>query len=132
MIRERILTISTLLALGVLSGVAHAEPALTRKGSEGGPSSQTRQTEPNWYRARAMQEGGAARPNRAGGDEPPNWMPLPVFRWTERPPYHMLTLTRCGMGVDPNGVERSSERPRYVSKHSIVPNGSTASARSND
>ena len=57
MIRERILTISTLLALGVLSGVAHAEPALTRKGSEGGPSSQTRQTEPDWYRARAMQEG---------------------------------------------------------------------------
>jgi hypothetical protein len=57
MIRERILTISTLLALGVLSGVAHAEPALTRKGSEGGPSSPTRQTEPDWYRARAMQEG---------------------------------------------------------------------------
>jgi hypothetical protein len=60
MIRERILTISTLLAFVVLSGVAHAEPTLTRKGysaSEGGPSSQTRQTEPNWYRARAMQEG---------------------------------------------------------------------------
>lgn len=57
MIRKRILTISMLLAFGVLSSVAHAEPALTRKGSEGGVSSQTRQTEPNWYRARAMQEG---------------------------------------------------------------------------
>ncbi len=42
----------------------------------------------------------------------------------------MLTVTRFGRGVDPNGVERSSERQRYVSKHSIVPNGSTASARS--
>jgi hypothetical protein len=60
MIRERILTISTLLALVALSGAAHAEPTLTRKGysaSEAGPSSQTRQTEPDWYRARAMQEG---------------------------------------------------------------------------
>jgi hypothetical protein len=57
MIRERIFTISTLLAFVVLSGVAHAEPTLTRKGSEGGPSSQTRWTEPDWYRARAMQEG---------------------------------------------------------------------------
>ena len=60
MIRERILTISTLLALVALSGVARAEPTLTRKGysaSEAGPSSQTRQTEPSWYRARAMQEG---------------------------------------------------------------------------
>ena len=33
MIRERIFTISTLLAFVVLSGVAHAEPALTRKGT---------------------------------------------------------------------------------------------------
>jgi hypothetical protein len=60
MIRERILTISTLLAFVVLSGVTHAEPTLTRKGhsaSEAGPWSQTRQTEPSWYRARAMQEG---------------------------------------------------------------------------
>ena len=57
MIRERILTVSTLLAFVVLSGVAHAEPTLTRKGSAGGPSNQTRQTEPDWYRARAMQEG---------------------------------------------------------------------------
>jgi hypothetical protein len=58
MIRERFLTISTLLAFVVLSGVANAEAVLTRKGgSEGGPSSQTRRTEPDWYRARAMQEG---------------------------------------------------------------------------
>ena len=57
MIRERILTISTLLAFGVLSGVAHAEPTLARKGGEDGPSSQTRKTAPDWYRARAMQEG---------------------------------------------------------------------------
>ena len=60
MIRERILTISTLLAFVVLSGVAHAEPTHTRKGysaSEAGFSSQTGQTEPSWYRARAMQEG---------------------------------------------------------------------------
>jgi hypothetical protein len=56
MIRERILTISTLLAFAALSGVAHAERALTRKGSEAGPSRQTRQNEPSWYRARAMQE----------------------------------------------------------------------------
>ena len=57
MIRERIFTISTLLAFVVLSGVAHAEPTLTREGSEGCPSSQTRWTETDWYRARAMQEG---------------------------------------------------------------------------
>ena len=60
MIRERILTISTLLAFVVLSGVAHSEPTLTRKShspTKGSPWSQTRQTEPNWYRARAMQEG---------------------------------------------------------------------------
>ena len=60
MIRKRILTIPTLLAFVVLSGVAHADPKLTCKGysaSEVGPSSQTRQTAPSWYRARAMQEG---------------------------------------------------------------------------
>jgi hypothetical protein len=60
MIGERILTVSTLLAFVVLSGVAHADPTRTRKNyspSEGSPSSQTRQTQPDWYRARAMQEG---------------------------------------------------------------------------
>ena len=57
MIRIHVVTFSAALALMVVAGVANAEPVLTRKGSEGGPSSQTRQTEPNWYRARAMQEG---------------------------------------------------------------------------
>ena len=60
MIRNHFVTISTVLAFMAVAGVAHAEPTLTRKGSsasEGGPSSQTRQTEPSWYRARAMQEG---------------------------------------------------------------------------
>ena len=60
MIRERVLTISTLMALMALSSVAHAGPKITDKSywpNEVGPSSQTRQTEPDWYRARAMQEG---------------------------------------------------------------------------
>lgn len=55
MIRERVLTISTLLALVALvalSGVAHADPKITGKSY--------RQTAPDWYRARAMQ--GAAPP----------------------------------------------------------------------
>jgi hypothetical protein len=62
MFRERVLTISTLLALVALSGVAQAEPKITDKGygsSQVGPSSRstTRQTERDWYRARAMQSG---------------------------------------------------------------------------
>jgi hypothetical protein len=58
MIRNHFVTISTVLAFMVVTGVAHAEPTFTRKGSSAsGPSSQTRQTEPDWYRARAMQEG---------------------------------------------------------------------------
>jgi hypothetical protein len=34
----------------------------------------------------------------------------------------MLTVTRFGRGVDPNGVERSSGRPHYE-QHSILPTG---------
>jgi hypothetical protein len=58
MIREPILTISTLLAFVAVSGVANADPTLTRKStpSKGSPFNQTRQTHPN-YRARALQEG---------------------------------------------------------------------------
>ena len=64
MIRERVLTISTLLALVALSGVAQAEPKITDKdygSSQVGPSSRstTRQTAPDWYSARAMQPGAA-------------------------------------------------------------------------
>ena len=47
MIRERVLTISTLLAVVVLSGAAYAAPKSTDQSY--------RQTEPDWYRARAMQ-----------------------------------------------------------------------------
>jgi len=54
MIRERALTISTLLVLAALSSVAYAEPQVSGKA---GPSSQSGQTEPDWYRARAMQQG---------------------------------------------------------------------------
>jgi hypothetical protein len=130
MIRERIFTISTLLAFVVLSGVAHAEPTLTRKGSEGGPSSQTRWTEPDWYRARAMQEGAPARSNRAGGDKPPDRMPLPVFRRTrrtkKRSPRHMLTLTRSGMGL----IRMASRSPqRRVTKHSIEEHHDTSNCQ---
>ena len=62
MIRERVLTISTLMALMALSSVAYAGPRITDKSdwpNEVGPSSQSkiRQAEPAWYRARAMQEG---------------------------------------------------------------------------
>jgi len=62
MIRERVLTISALLALVALSGAAHAGPRITDKNywlNEIGPSSQstTRRTEPNWYRAYGMQTG---------------------------------------------------------------------------
>jgi hypothetical protein len=54
MIRERVLTISTILALAALSSAAYAEPQVSGKA---GPSSQSRQSEPDWYRARAMQQG---------------------------------------------------------------------------
>ena len=54
MIRKRVLTISTLLALAALSGAAYAEP---QGSGRAGPSSQSRQTEPDPYRARAMQPG---------------------------------------------------------------------------
>ena len=62
MIRERVLTISTLTALMALSSVAYAGPRITDKDywlNEVRPSSQSTisQTEPDWYRARAMQEG---------------------------------------------------------------------------
>ena len=57
MVRERVLTISTVLALMALSGVALAGPRITDK--KVGPSSQStvRVTEPDWYRARAMEPG---------------------------------------------------------------------------
>jgi hypothetical protein len=61
MIRERVLTISTLLGLMALPSVALAAPGITDKSywpHEVAPSSQSRrQTEPGWYRARAMQQG---------------------------------------------------------------------------
>jgi hypothetical protein len=60
MIRERVLTISTILALAALSSAAYAEPQGSGKAtsrSAVAPSSQSRQTQPDWYRARAMQEG---------------------------------------------------------------------------
>ena len=51
MIRERVLTISTLLAVVVLSGAAYAAPRNSDRSY--------RQPEPDWYRARAMQPGAA-------------------------------------------------------------------------
>jgi hypothetical protein len=62
MIREHVLTISTLLALVAVSGAAHAGPRITDKNywlNEIGPSSQSaiRRTEPDWYRAYGMQRG---------------------------------------------------------------------------
>ncbi len=51
MIRERVLTVSTLLAVVVLSGAAYAAPKNTDQSY--------RQAEPDWYRARAMQPGAA-------------------------------------------------------------------------
>ena len=64
MVRERILTISTVLAVMAVSGVALAGPRGTDKNyrlNKVGTSSQSmvRQTEPGWYRARAMQPGAA-------------------------------------------------------------------------
>ena len=62
MIREHVLTISTLVALTALSSVAYAGPKITDKDywvNEVHPSSQStiRQSEPNWYRAYGMQRG---------------------------------------------------------------------------
>ena len=61
MIRERVLTLSTVLALIALSGAAQAGPRITDKNywlNEIGPSSQSAaQAQPDWYRARAMQPG---------------------------------------------------------------------------
>src|SRR5882757_1206610 len=65
MIRERVLTISTLLALVALSGVAQAEPKIKDK-SYGGQST-SRQVQPNWHRARAMQRGAAPAQIAPGG-----------------------------------------------------------------
>jgi hypothetical protein len=64
MVQERILTISTALAVTAVSGVALAGPRGTDKNyrlNEVGPSSQStvRQTEPGWYRARAMEPSAA-------------------------------------------------------------------------
>jgi hypothetical protein len=56
MIRERVLTISTILALAALSSAAYAEPQVSGKSTL---PSQSRQAEPDWYRARAMQQGAA-------------------------------------------------------------------------
>ena len=60
MIRERVLAISTLTALVALASAAHAGPKITDKNywlNEVSNQSTIRQTEPDWYRARAMQEG---------------------------------------------------------------------------
>jgi hypothetical protein len=64
MVREPVLTISTVLAVMALSGVALAGPRGTDKNyrlKEVGTSSQStaRQTEPDWYRARAMEPSAA-------------------------------------------------------------------------
>jgi len=66
MIRERVLTISTLLALMALSGTAYAGPGITDKSywpNEAGPSGYSRapQTVPDRYRARATHRGAAAQ-----------------------------------------------------------------------
>jgi hypothetical protein len=54
MVREHVLTISTLLALAALSSAAFAQERVSGKA---GSSSQSRQTERDWYRARALQQG---------------------------------------------------------------------------
>ena len=54
MIRERVLTISTLLALAALSSAGFAQEQVSGKA---GPSSQSSRTERDWYRARALQQG---------------------------------------------------------------------------
>ncbi len=66
MIRERVLTISTLTVLtAALSGAAHAGPTITNKNyspSDVRPSSRPviTQTEPNGYSARAMHRRGSS------------------------------------------------------------------------
>jgi hypothetical protein len=60
MIREHVLTISTLLALVAVPGASHAGPKITDKSywlNEVRPQSTIRQTEPDWYRAYGMQRG---------------------------------------------------------------------------
>ena len=54
MIRERVLSLSTLLTLVALSGAAYAGPRITDKTST---QSTYRQTASDWYSARAMQPG---------------------------------------------------------------------------
>jgi len=71
MIRERVLTISMLLALMALSGTAYAGPGITDKSywpNEAGPSGYSRapQTVPDRYRARATHKGAAAQFERQG------------------------------------------------------------------
>jgi hypothetical protein len=56
MIRERVLTLSTLLALVALSGAAYAGPRIT---DETSTHSTYRQAAPDWYSARAMQPSAA-------------------------------------------------------------------------
>jgi hypothetical protein len=53
MIREHVLTISTLVALVALSGVAQAAPRNKDKSYRPNQA----QTESDWYHARAMQQG---------------------------------------------------------------------------
>jgi hypothetical protein len=56
MIRERVLAISTVLALVALSGAAQAAPRdKSHRPNQAGPQSTIGQTAPDWYRARAMQ-----------------------------------------------------------------------------
>ena len=105
MIRERVLTISTLTG---------AHGAIGCRLCRAGKPSNARaarvvlrarnQADRTCLVSRPRHAGrGAARPNRAGGDQPPNGMPLPVFRRTrrtkKRSPDHMLTLTRSGKGL---------------------------------
>ena len=87
MIRERVLTISTLLALMALSGTAYAGPGITDKSywpNESGPSSYKRntQTEPDSYRARAMVRGRAAAPAQVAPEYGCRYQSGPKFRTT--------------------------------------------------
>src|SRR6266436_5326630 len=89
MIRERVLTISTLLALMALSGTAYAGPGITDKSywpSEVGPSHYNRsmQTEPDPYRARAMHRGRAAAPAQVAPENGCRYQDGPKFRTTCR------------------------------------------------
>ena len=67
MIREHVLTISSVLAFVALSGAAYAGPTITNKNywpNEVGPSSRPAitQTVPDWYHARAMQRAAPPAP----------------------------------------------------------------------